>query len=47
MLKRLALIFSLASVMTLTACNTMEGMGEDIQTGGEKLENAAEEEAAD
>lgn len=47
MLKRLALVFGLASTILLTACNTMEGMGEDIQTGGEKLENAAEEEAND
>ncbi len=26
----------------LSGCNTMEGVGEDVQKGGEKLENAAE-----
>ena len=43
MLKRLALIMGLMSVVFLTACNTMKGAGQDIQTGGEKLENKAEE----
>lgn len=47
MLKRLALILGFASTILLTACNTMEGAGEDIQRGGEKLENAAEREAND
>ena len=31
-----------ASLMTLAACNTMEGLGKDIQSGGEALEDAAE-----
>ena len=31
----------LASLTTLTACNTMEGAGEDIKKGGEKIEDAA------
>ena len=43
MLKRLALMLGLMSVVFLTACNTMKGAGQDIQTGGEKLENKAEE----
>jgi len=43
MLKRLTLILGLMSVVFLTACNTMKGAGQDIQTGGEKLENKAEE----
>ena len=46
MLKRLALAIGLASTLAmslaLTACNTMEGAGQDIQQGGEKLENAAD-----
>jgi len=25
-----------------TACNTMEGLGEDIEAGGQELENSAE-----
>jgi predicted small secreted protein len=27
---------------TLPACNTMSGLGEDIQRGGQKLEDSAE-----
>ena len=33
--------FSVISLLSLTACNTMEGLGEDIKKGGEKLEEAA------
>lgn len=29
------------AVLFLTACNTMEGLGKDIQKGGEQLEKAA------
>lgn len=43
MIKRLALILSLSSLFLLAACNTMKGAGQDIQSGGEKLENKAEE----
>ena len=32
MLKRLTLILGLMSVVFLTACNTMKGAGQDIQT---------------
>jgi predicted small secreted protein len=28
--------------MGLSACNTMSGLGEDIQRGGQKLEDSAE-----
>jgi predicted small secreted protein len=31
----------LLAVLVLAGCNTMEGLGKDIQTGGEKLEKAA------
>lgn len=43
MLKRCALMLGLLSVLFLSACNTMKGAGQDIQQGGEKLENKAEE----
>lgn len=43
MIKHLALILSLSALFLLTACNTMKGAGQDIQSGGEKLENKAEE----
>lgn len=29
-------------VMSSTACNTVEGMGEDIERGGEEIQEAAE-----
>lgn len=35
----------LASLLTLlgvTACNTMQGMGQDIEAGGDAIENSAE-----
>jgi len=40
--KIIAVMFMVASVFVLSACNTMEGAGKDIQKGGEKLENAAD-----
>ena len=33
-----ALLFTLG----LTACNTMRGAGQDIQQGGEKIQNSAD-----
>ena len=35
----------LAVAFVLSACNTMEGLGKDIQKGGEKIEKAAERKA--
>ncbi len=32
----------MAAAFLLGACNTMEGLGEDIQSGGQKLESEAE-----
>ena len=32
----------LLSTFGLTACNTMHGMGQDVERGGEKMQNAAE-----
>ena len=37
-----ALAVILASLTTLTACNTMEGAGKDTKKAGEKIENAAD-----
>lgn len=37
-----ALILSAAFGLTLAGCNTMEGVGEDVQAGGKKLERSAE-----
>ena len=41
-MKRIALIATLSLLPLLAACNTMEGAGEDIQAGGNKLERSAE-----
>lgn len=35
--------FILLLPVIVTACNTMEGLGEDIQKGGQKLEHEANE----
>ncbi|MBS0442105.1 MAG: entericidin A/B family lipoprotein [Proteobacteria bacterium] len=35
------LFVCLASLYLLAGCNTIEGMGRDIQKGGEKIEEAA------
>jgi entericidin B len=43
MIKRFAVVLGLLSAFFLSACNTMKGAGQDIQSGGEKLENKAEE----
>ena len=32
----------LAAPLALTACNTLEGAGKDIQAAGEEIEEAAE-----
>ncbi len=30
-------------VVALSGCNTMEGLGEDVEAGGEAIEDTAEE----
>ena len=42
MKKMLSLLGIVAFSLGLTACNTMQGMGQDIESGGKKLEGAAE-----
>lgn len=42
-MKKIASILSvMLFVMGLTACNTMRGMGQDVESGGQKMESAAE-----
>lgn len=43
-MKRIALALAAAFIasMTLSACNTMEGFGQDVQKTGEKIESAAD-----
>ena len=39
-ISRLALL-ALACMAVLTACNTVKGVGKDVQKAGEKVEDAA------
>lgn len=41
------MLLSMISLGALSACNTMEGAGEDIQQAGEAIEEEANEEAND
>lgn len=36
-----ATLAGLTALTTLAGCNTMEGVGKDVQKGGEAIENAA------
>jgi entericidin B len=40
-MKKLIALLALGCAV-LAGCNTMAGMGKDLQTGGQKLENAAD-----
>ncbi|NEX60349.1 entericidin A/B family lipoprotein [Noviherbaspirillum galbum] len=42
MKKIVTLIGMIAFAFGLTACNTMKGMGQDIERGGEKVQGAAD-----
>jgi len=37
-----AVLISVASLLALSGCNTIEGVGKDIQKAGERLEDAAD-----
>ncbi|HYP67538.1 MAG TPA: entericidin A/B family lipoprotein [Thiobacillaceae bacterium] len=39
----LAIVFLAGAAATLTACNTVEGMGKDIQQGGAAIKDEAAE----
>jgi predicted small secreted protein len=39
--KKLPVVMLGVLFLALTACNTVEGFGEDVQKGGENLENSA------
>jgi predicted small secreted protein len=40
-MKKLALVILMLSIAALTACNTVKGVGQDLQKTGEKIEDAA------
>ena len=40
-MKRLNLMLALVAVLAVSACNTVQGVGKDIQAGGEAVEKVA------
>ncbi len=40
-MKTITALFTLALVLLLSGCNTVRGMGQDIQKAGETIEGAA------
>ena len=40
-MKKLTLAFGLTALTLLAGCNTVKGMGQDIQKAGEKIEDVA------
>lgn len=42
-MKQLMLLFCMGAGLLLTACNTVQGLGKDIEATGEAIENTANE----
>ena len=42
-MKRMYIVAAMLIAASLSACNTIKGAGQDIQKGGEKIENSAEQ----
>ncbi len=42
MIRKAIALACAAATLLLTACNTIEGAGKDIERGGEKIQGAAE-----
>ncbi len=40
-MKKLSLVLATVAALALAGCNTMQGIGKDVQKAGEKLEDAA------
>ncbi|MFN3911201.1 entericidin A/B family lipoprotein [Hyphomonas sp.] len=43
MKKIVAALFAVALIPALTACNTVKGVGKDVQAGGEAVEEVAKD----
>ena len=41
MKKLLSVVFAALALLSITACNTIEGVGKDISKAGDTIENAA------
>ena len=39
-MKTFAALIALLSILALSGCNTVKGMGQDLQKAGEKIEDA-------
>lgn len=42
-MKKIAAVLTLLMLAVLAGCNTMQGMGKDIERGGEKLQGTAKD----
>lgn len=42
-MKKTAAVLALLMLAVLAGCNTMKGVGKDIERGGEKLQNSAKD----
>jgi entericidin B len=42
-MKKTAAVLALLMLGVLAGCNTMQGMGEDIERGGEKMQDSAKD----
>jgi len=42
MLKKLLALMVAGAFVSLAGCNTVEGMGKDVERGGEKIQSGAE-----
>ncbi|TAG77043.1 MAG: entericidin A/B family lipoprotein [Burkholderiales bacterium] len=40
-MKKLSLVLATMAALALAGCNTMQGIGKDVQKAGEKIEDAA------
>lgn len=40
-MKKFVALLALLMIGVLTGCNTMQGLGKDIERGGEKLQNSS------
>ena len=42
-MKKLAMLFALLFIGALAGCNTFEGMGKDVERGGEKMQDSSKD----
>lgn len=40
-MRQIAVLLALLMLVVATGCNTMEGLGRDIERGGEKMQDSA------